>query len=258
MGTHDESNTAGPQNEFLSGFKLGVSHRNKETQPSNVTKSGKADAGIGSVRLSSGPQKSDPFERIDGAGIVGKLRARFMGKESAPGAGRQKIMVVMIPVLFVIMVFMFRQVLSKPPKKAKGEDHNSKTVITNKSSGAEIDWQKPEPLPVTLRDPIKLKESTPEITLPETTSARTEDDPFHVKSILLSSDKPSAVIGNKIVYLNQKINGVTIAEIHKDYITFEKDGKQWTQTISDEAGRGKTEANDPETSGTNMTGDSDK
>ncbi len=270
MGTQDDINGAEPQNEFLSGFKLGAIARNKETQLSDVPKTGKIVGGIGSRKLSTGLQNqagtnpsqpaqqvsksiqteqhnAEPFEKKGEAGTVQKLKTRFMGNTTGAGGIRQKVMVVIIPILFIVMVFMFRQVLTKPPKKTKGDTRsNKKTVLVDKSSSTDINWQIPDPLPATIRDPIKIKETNPEINIQQTSSAQTEDELIQVKSILFSSDKPSVVIGKKIVYLNQKINGATVAEIHRDYIVFEKDGNRWTQTISDEAVRGKKEETVPE------------
>lgn len=52
-----------------------------------------------------------------------------------------------------------------------------------------------------------------------------------VTGILHSKDKPSAVIGYRIVHEKETIRGVEIVKIHKDKVEFEKDGKRWTQTI---------------------------
>jgi len=48
-----------------------------------------------------------------------------------------------------------------------------------------------------------------------------------------SEDKPSVVIGNRIVHVGDKINGVTIARINKDSVEFEKDGETWVQRVRD-------------------------
>jgi hypothetical protein len=250
MGTHDDTNGAEPQNEFLSGFKLNVISTDKEKQPSSVPQSGKNDAGAGSKKLSLSSQNVDPFEKKDDEGLVRKLKTRFMGKESGTGDTRQKVMMVLIPILFIIMVFMFRQVLKKTPEKAAGQTGNSKkTVSVNTSSNKDIDWQIPEPLPATMRDPVKLRENTPEITIQNTTPVEPEEEKISVKSIVYSSDKPSVVINNKIVYSNQTVNGVTVVEIQRDHVVLEKDGKRWTQTISVETSPEKKDAHVPEKAG---------
>jgi hypothetical protein len=282
MGTHDESNLAGPQNEFLSGFKRGVISRDKETKSSEVPQPGKTGGGIGSRKLASDLQNQagtnpsqltqqvsrnirmeqqnvDSSEKKDDARLARKAKDRFIEKESGSGDIRQKVMVVMIPILFIVMVFMFRQVLVKPPKKAKGEDDSIKrpVPVTN-ISDADINWQIPDQIPVAMRDPIKFEKSKLENTVHETTPNQTDDKLINVRSILFSSDKPSVVIGDKIVYLNQTINGVTVMEIHRDYIVFEKDGQRWTQKISDESSPGKKEAGIPDDTDKNTDSSSTK
>lgn len=250
MGTHDDTNGAEPQNEFLSGFKLGAVSRDKGAQSSCVPQSGKTGGGIGSKKLSSSAQNVDSLEKKDDAGLALKLKTGFMGKESEPGAVRQKVMVIMIPVLFIIMVFMFRQVLTKTPEKTKGQTGNDKkTVSVNKPSNRNLDWQIPEPLPATMRDPVRIREKAPDITGQQTATVEPEEENIDVKSIVYSTDKPSVVIGNKIVYSNQTVNGVTVVDIHKDYVELEKDGKRWTQTISVETRPVKRDVQVPENTG---------
>jgi len=53
-----------------------------------------------------------------------------------------------------------------------------------------------------------------------------------VTGICYSSDKPSAVINNKIVvYEGDTIDGVTIVKIYKDKVEFTKNGKNCVQEI---------------------------
>jgi len=50
-----------------------------------------------------------------------------------------------------------------------------------------------------------------------------------LKGILYSEDKPSALIGEKIVTEGDIVNGVKVIKINKDTVEFEKDGVKWTQ-----------------------------
>ena len=53
-----------------------------------------------------------------------------------------------------------------------------------------------------------------------------------VTGICYSSDKPSAVINNKIiVHEEDSIDGVTIVKIYKDKVEFTKNGKNWALKI---------------------------
>lgn len=52
-----------------------------------------------------------------------------------------------------------------------------------------------------------------------------------VIGILYSSDKPSAIIDNKIVHELDTIHGVTVVKIYKDKVKFQKNGKRWEQEV---------------------------
>ena len=260
MGTQEDANKAEPQNEFLSGFKIKdkmVSQNDEEQQPF-VTKAGKNDEGIAfkkSVsesqnRMGTNPYRltqqmsnntpleqisSDPFGKKAGAGFVQKLKGKLFQGKSDSGNTRQKVMVVMIPILFIIMIFMFRQVLSKPPQKTKGANSNDKSALAvNKSSDNDIEWAIPEPLPVQIRDPIKFKPPATSSTAEENQSDNIENGIIYVQSIVYSDDKPSVVINNQIVHLNQEIYGAVVVEINKDHIVFEKEDKRWIQKVAEE------------------------
>ena len=258
MGTQDEKNAAAPQNEFISGFKGGAISPGKETEQPFVTRPGKKATGLSSGRRASSLQSdvganpyqlkeqmsrntgtekfsNDPFKNNSSSGFIQKVKAKFFNEKSAPGDARQKVMVVMIPILFIIMIFMFRQVLWKAPAKTKAADKDKKSAIAvKKSSSDDIEWKIPDPLPVQMRDPIRFEADAGSITGAQQTSNSSDAAVLNVKSILYSDDKPSVVIGDRLVYLNGKINGAIVVEIHKDYIVFEKDGKRWSQKVAEE------------------------
>ena len=143
---------------------------------------------------------------------------------------------------------MFRQVLSKSPKQLEGAPGKEKIITAaNKSSDNEIDWKIPDPLPLKVKDPLTVSNQNPvNDNSQEKTSGNESIEEMGVKSILFSDDKPSAVIGNRLVYLNQEINGITVREIHKDYIILEKDGKRWKQKIDEDEFQKKQDLNNQE------------
>ena len=147
----------------------------------------------------------------------------------------------MMPILMIVMVFVLRQVISKAPDKTKGAPEDSTPIeVASAGSGVEIDWQVPEPLPAMMRDPIKLPgQNNGEIGEPngiqnqgpnETTN-QAETVTINIKDIVYSADKPSAFIGSKIVYVGDKVDGVTIVRIERDRVELEKNGKRWVQKI---------------------------
>lgn len=256
MGTQDETNKAEPQNEFLSGFKLknrAVEQNEEKQQPLNrqaekkesdfVSK--KTASGTGS-RTNSNPyqlnqqlRSNSPMDQVDfekdtGPGFVKKYTGKLFKGKSDKESSRQKVMVVMIPILFVVMVFLFRQVLSKPPQKTQGAiTPESSTLDISKSTDNEIDWKIPDPIPVKIKDPVKTEQNTINNPGQENANGDSENGVIFVSSILYSNDKPSVVIGDKIVYLNQELNGAVVVEIHRDYIVFEKNGERWIQKVAE-------------------------
>ena len=50
---------------------------------------------------------------------------------------------------------------------------------------------------------------------------------------IVMSEKPSAFVGGKVVHEGDKLGDVAIINIAKDAVTFEKNGKQWTQKSGD-------------------------
>jgi hypothetical protein len=257
MGTQNKKKRAAPQNEFISGFVGTGNSPGKEPRQSSVTRPKKTAKGLSSDKSASSSRgragtnpyqltqqvnkntgteqlSNNPFENNPSPGLIRKLKTRLFNEESTPGAARQRVMVVMIPVLFVIMIFMFRQVLWKAPKKTRGANKEQKSVAAaGNSSSDDIEWKIPDPLPAKMRDPIKFENNISEGADTGKISGSSDTTILNVKSILYSKDKPSVVIGNKLIYLNGQVNGAVVAEIHKDYIVFEKRGKRWSQRVAE-------------------------
>jgi len=52
-----------------------------------------------------------------------------------------------------------------------------------------------------------------------------------ITGIIYAREKPSAIIGGKIVYEGDKIQDAKIVRIYKDKVEFEKNGQRWTQQL---------------------------
>jgi hypothetical protein len=243
MDTHNENNKAGPQKESSPIFR-GEPISQDDTQAKSQKQSRPASNPYRLVQSLSedkddtkdtkeqleaviaSEQKSSPLKMIKD-----KL---FPGK---PGVNntRQKAMVILIPILAIVMIFMLSQVLIKTPKKTRGSTEDDETVVGTVGSSSEIDWKIPEPIAIDVRDPIKPAAQTQnQAVLPGTQQIDSNDlGMLSVRGILYSHDKPSAVIGNKIVHLNDKIDGATVVKIGMDSVVFEKNGKRWTKKVAD-------------------------
>ena len=185
--------------------------------------------------------ESDPFIEMPSQGLVQRIKDKLFTPKPGASPAKQKALVIMVPILLIVMVFLLRQFISKAPDKTKGAPNDNAPVeVANTGSGIEIDWQVPEPLPVITRDPIKLPGQDESQNAgqdenpgegPNVTVVETNPVAMKVKDIVYSADKPSAFIGSKIVYVGDKVEGVTIVRIERDRIEFEKNGKRWVQKM---------------------------
>jgi hypothetical protein len=178
-----------------------------------------------------------PFIEESSDGLLQQIKDKLFTPKPGSSPTKQKAMVIMVPILAIIMIFAFRQVLSKAPRKTKGAGtDDTPVVVAIANSGHEIDWKVPEPISVMTRDPIKLPEQTDTQNAEQNTEGNeTVNKPKQgviiVRDIVYSHDRPSAVIGTKIVYVGDEVNDATIVKINRDSIEFEKDEKRWVQKV---------------------------
>jgi len=161
------------------------------------------------------PSKQIPLQQI-WQRISGKLFAAKPGVD----ANKQKVMVILIPVLFIVLIIVLTQVLSGTAPKATVAQNvsaaNAAAAFTDK-----VDWQIPKPYPANLRDPMQKGSG----------GSSAQGGELAVRGILYSQDKPSAVIGSQIIHEGEKVSGATVQKINKNSVEFELDGKKWTQQI---------------------------
>lgn len=239
METHDEQNKAGPPKEESSSVFRGGPISQSNTRSNGQMHDRQAS---NPYRLVQSMRKDSKEERPETATsgsrkiaeLWQQIKHRLLPENAGAGDTKQKVMVVLIPILFIVMIFTFRQVLSKSPRKTKGATNDNTSVVTAVHSDGEIDWQIPEQIPMGLRDPIKPSSRTTMTTVMQTDSNSISSlDMLSVRGILYSHDKPSAVIGNQIVHLNDKIDDATVVEIERDFVIFEKDGKRWMKKVAE-------------------------
>jgi len=256
MGTHDGMNKARPQEKISSDFKSKPISRDIDAQRSSEVSAQDNKSGVSSKaptaglwhRKESNPYrltqiseksvqnqqlKTESFESGSRTGFMQQIKAKLFSQESGEVSAKQKAMIVLVPVLAIVFIFILRQVFAKAPAKTDAATNdNMPVVITADNSDDDIDWQIPEPLPFVIRDPAKTESQTDFDNI-EQNSEDTQLGDMTVRGILYSYDKPSVVIGGKIVHLNEKINDVTVVEIYKDYVVFEKDGNRWTRKVAE-------------------------
>jgi hypothetical protein len=235
--SEDSSDSAG-QSQTANAFQKPAS-TNQMPKSSPVSKPPQAKEPLKQAVPQPEQPEDSPFIEETGDGLWQQIKDKLFTPKPGVSPAKQKAMVIMIPILAIIMIFAFRQVLSKAPRKTEGnENDDTPAVASNTDSGNEIDWQIPEPITIITRDPIQLPDEsntqTPDQNTEQNGATNTENQELiMIRDIVYSHDKPSAVVGSQIVYVGDKINGATVVRIDKDSVEFEKDGARWEQNVRD-------------------------
>ncbi|MBW8040115.1 MAG: hypothetical protein FVQ85_08965 [Planctomycetes bacterium] len=160
---------------------------------------------------------------LDGA--LQLIKEKLFAPKPGVSPTRQKVMVVLVPVMFIFMVMALLKMSGSGP----GETTAPKTFMPSNAiaaSTATIDWKIPEPYPSTLRDPMRFGAAAT-----TNTTDTIETKTLTVKGILYSEDDPSAIIGIEILHEGDIVSGATIVKINQDSVEFEMNGKKWTQKV---------------------------
>ena len=173
------------------------------------------------VRQSKADVIIKTVRRIPWRQTLQRIKDKFLAPKPGASTTRQKAMMVLVPVFFIIMIFAFTQVLSTPSHKVTEPASFGPSKTTAGFTG-EIDWQIPDRYPTTLRDPMQFA--------PENT-AQYGTGELIVKGIVSSGDSSSAIINNQIVREGEEISGATVVKINKDSVEFKKKGKSWKQRV---------------------------
>jgi hypothetical protein len=182
-----------------------------------------------SPQATAGQPKADA-SKAGGAGLWQRIKDKFVISKPGASGTRQKVMLVLVPVLIVVFIFVVSPLLLPPKKVPKTTQAKPPTTVAGAST--EIKWEVPPPYPETLRDPMQTVApvAIPDKTEPEKVETVKPENPV-VKGILYSADNPAAIIGTQIVHAGDKISGATVVKINKGSVEFEMDGKKWEQNV---------------------------
>ena len=150
-----------------------------------------------------------------------QIKSKLFAPKPGVNTSRQKKIVILVPALFIVLIFMFIRAFSTPSQKITGLGTFGPTKAAAASSDSKTDWQTPEPYPTALRDPMQFGSVT----------TQTGTGGLIVKGIVYSEDNPCAVIGNQIVHEGDRVLDVAIVKINKDSVEFEANGKTWMQKV---------------------------
>jgi hypothetical protein len=159
--------------------------------------------------------------KIPGLKIWKKLQRKLLTPKNGVSLDRQKVMVVMIPVLFVILIVVLIRVLQSPGRPS-GIAANSSAALSGVSFNGKIDWELPPLYPGNLRDPMVFGAAA---------QSKENTDRPTVKGIVYSEDNPCAVIGERIVSVGGVVQGATVVKINPDSVEFAKGDEIWTQKV---------------------------
>jgi len=150
-----------------------------------------------------------------------KISAKLFAEKEGVDVKKQKTMAVVIPVLFVVLIFVFSKVLRSPSRgaaKPNPAGPSNATAAVDKRQ----QWQIPEPYPESLRDAMQFN-AADAVSITRGLVA--------VRGIVYSEDNSSAVVSNEIVHEGDEIAGATVVKIYNDRVEFEMNGKTWTQKV---------------------------
>jgi hypothetical protein len=154
--------------------------------------------------------------------VINEIKSKLPAPKHGVSSTRQKIMMVLIPVLSVVFIVVLFKVLRapavKPPVASAG-----KTTGTGTVGDGKITWEIPAIYPDNLRDPMILGAVT-------TQSSDNTGKPS-VKGIVYSEDHPIAVVGDRIVSVGEVVQGITVVKINPDSVEFSKGDQKWTQEV---------------------------
>ncbi len=181
-------------------------------------------------KIDKNVSKKRPTVKSTSQSFWQKIKNKLSKPKPSTSTIKQKATVVMMPLLFIVLIFMlFRGgVFGTSAGHTEASAEEAASGVGTAGDNTKIDWEIPEPYPTTLRDPMRLIP----VEIPQTEQTETEKIiELIVKSILYSEDNSSAVIGNSIVHEGETIRGVSVIKISKDGVEFEMNGKRWTQKV---------------------------
>jgi hypothetical protein len=153
-----------------------------------------------------------------------KIKNKLFKSESGDSSSRQKVMIILMPILFIALIYVLMP-LFRRPKMFIPRGGEAAEVAAHKG---EIDWRIPAPYPKTLRDPMQLSSETAG---GGGTEVAENAGSLVVKGIVHSNDHPAAVVGTQIVHEGDVVSGASVIKINQDSVEFKLKDKNWVQKV---------------------------
>jgi type II secretory pathway component PulC len=152
-----------------------------------------------------------------------QIKSKLLATKPGVSATKQKVAVIAVPVLFIVLIFVFVRAFSSPSRKITGAG-TPRLVKAVATADTKVEWKVPEPYPTTLRDPMQFGPAT-------TQTGQAGGTGLVVKGIVYSKNNPCAIIGDQMVHEGDEVLGVVIVKINEDSVEFGVNGKRWTQRV---------------------------
>ncbi len=154
-----------------------------------------------------------------------KIKSKLFKSEEGVDSTRQKVMVILVPILVIALIYVIMPLFKKPKIfKPKGVESAGAAV----DDKGEIDWKVPEPYPTMLRDPMQPSSGT---VAAGDIGIVGSGGGLIVRGIVHSRENPAAVIGTQIVHEGDVILGANIVKINQDSVEFRMNDKRWVQKV---------------------------
>ena len=164
--------------------------------------------------------------------LLKSLKARLSSRKQSTSSARQKVMIFAIPILAIVLVFVFIQVL-KPSKPRRRVEPQAAGGQTQSAAPKTINWEIPKPLAGFFRDPMKFESGGSYQAAFSASEQPLAGSEVVIRGIVHSNDKPTAVVGGHIVHEGDVIKDIVILKISKDSIDLEKAGQKKTLKVGE-------------------------
>lgn len=162
--------------------------------------------------------------------IVSAVRGRSRLRRMRAAEKRQVIMKAMIPILAVALIVFLRYPIGGP-SRAQAETIELPSVEPVEPDVVESAWEVPAVYEYTGRDPMEPISVYSAATETSTEAAMSALESFDVAGLLLSDDRPAAIIGTRIVHEGEVVGNAVITAIVREGVEFERNGQTWRQSV---------------------------
>ena len=148
-----------------------------------------------------------------------QVKAKLLNPKQGASPARQKVVVLIAPVLMVVFLLVVTQAIKKSPSTTVTPSNKAFAAV---AFNGKINWELPAVIPDNLRDPMVFGAMGQ--------GKGTTSGPV-VKGIVYSEDNSRAVVDGRIVSAGDTVGGATVVKINPDSVEFTMGDKNWTQKV---------------------------